>query len=130
MRLLLVPLASLALLASTAHAETIACTGDNYVGVDRARYTCDIENVRRGEVVTLPRNRSCDRPRYFIAESSNRRVGAYAIRNVPQRTFLLKSESDDDGQLLVRVYVNRKRIKFINRSDFKVDLSYSQRCKL
>lgn len=69
--------------------------------------------------------RGCDRFRDFQAEPRNPRLGLIALRKVPKPQFDLR-----DGPLNVSVWVNSKRIKFVNRSKFLVNAYFTQRCKV
>jgi len=95
---------------------------------------CSVKALRNGESATLPNDNRCDRFRDFEAEATNYdRRGTFASRRVPSARFKLRDTgldtvTEEYVTMTVDVYVNRKRVKFINRSKFLVDVNYTTRC--
>lgn len=115
---------------------TTRCSGEQ-TNAYNVRVYCEVERVRRNERVTFPARPDCDRYRDFEAESTSQGLYVYASdsRSVPIPKFKLRDESaeDDEGRsytLNVWVWANKKRIKFWNRSDMLVDVSFTMRCKV
>lgn len=138
--LLLTALATLSVPTASAHAATgqINCPGDaSTVASDgTARFSCIVEGLRRREVAYLPAPPGCGRYREFDAGASADDILAYDYRRMPARRFQLRDEdgrdtaTDEKAPMRVIAYVNRKRLKFVNNSRFKVDVSYTMRCPL
>ena len=125
--------AALVLAAAVApvQASTRQCVSSD--GTDR--YECS-RTIPAGDGIDqiLPAN--CDRFRDFTADAISRRISAYAHREVPLPSFLLRYVDEDvetgaAHRLRVRVTLSdvRRRVTAINHSKFAVSFSFTARCR-